>query len=77
MLPQREKEGRKGELGGETELGTAMAGGQRRGAAVDGCLEEVAGAIYSPRRERISKRGMSLILHLDVCLYSYPHLSYL
>ena len=43
MLPQREKEGRKGELGGETELGTAMAGGQRRGAAVDGCLEEVAG----------------------------------
>ena len=57
MLPQREKEGRKGELGGETELGTAMAGGQRRGAAVDGCLEEVAGAIYSPRRERMSKRG--------------------
>jgi len=57
VLPQREKEGRKGELGGETELGTAMAGGQRRGVAVDGCREEVARAIYSPWRERMSKRG--------------------
>jgi len=46
---KREKEGRKGEIGGELELGTAMAA--TNGGSSGGWLgTRMAGAIYSPKR---------------------------